>query len=267
MGRRLATLAGLLYLCSVYVLFGGGDGPGGTIATAAIGLFALANVPGRLEIDSRPAMGWAFYAALAAGLVVEGPVVPGAILLVGLAVVLVSQNLRGLAFFVTPLGMAILLLSPAAWWLARQMGLPGIWDGDLAAIAARVSFQPERLPRVLAQTATAGLPWTPFAAVAVVMGVRGGHLSTPFWRLVGCWTVAPLVLVPFGILDAPTAMAILLPPLAIVAAPGAAGAPELVSVREKVTDAVGAKYTWAPWQKTTVTCSQPTCHQPIPAPR
>jgi hypothetical protein len=222
-GRSLATLAGLFYLSGVHVLLGGGDGPGATVATAAIGLFALANVPGRLKVDSRPAIGWAFFAVLAIGLVVEGPAGPVAILLACLAVALVSQNLRGLAFFVTPLGMAIVLLSPAAWWLMRQMGLPGIWDGDLASAVAAVSFQPERLAPVLVRTATAALPWTPFAAVAVMVGTREGHLSTPFWRLVGCWVVTPLSLVPFGILDAPAAMAMLAPPLAIVAAPGAAG--------------------------------------------
>jgi hypothetical protein len=221
LGGGTATLAGLIYLVGVAMLPDVINSPFSAIALTAIGSFALAAVPGRLPVDARWGVGLTFYVALGAAVAVAGPRGAGAILVTCVAVVLVSQNARVLRFFLHPWGVAVFAFSTLAWWLAKHADTTISFNGDWTTTVERLTFRPERW---LAPT----LVWTailfciPFAVVALVMGLRQGHLSAPFWRYVGCWIVTPLGLAVLGILAPPVAVALLLPPLAIIAASGVA---------------------------------------------
>jgi hypothetical protein len=219
-GSGPATLAGLVYLSAVAARPNVIDGPWSAVAVAAVGLFALATVPGRLPVDSRRGVGLAFYVVLSVATMVAGPIGPSSILLIGAAMVLVSQNPRGLKLFVHPLGITILASSPLAWWLACQAGMPGVWNGEWVQPLAQFAFPSEHPWLGFAELPIVLWLWFPFAVVALIIGFRQGHMAAPFWRFIGCWIVAPTGLAIFGILAPPAAMDMLLPPLAIVVAMG-----------------------------------------------
>jgi len=205
----LATAAGLLCLSAAAVLPGAIDAPPGAVAAGAFALFALANVPGRLRVVTRPEVAWGCFALIAAVTVCFGPLTGGAILATCVAMVLAGQNSRALRQFIRPAPLAILAVGAAVWLICGpEFDYPGV--------------QPHRLLTLAVEAMVALLPWSPMAVVALVVGVRQGHWAAPFWRLVGCWIAAPVVLAPLGILQPPAALAICVPGLAILTAAGAA---------------------------------------------
>ena len=76
LGSRLGTTAGVAQLTCLHVLAGRATAAEmllGITVTAAMGAFALANVPGRLPLVRRPCTPWAFYAAAGLSFGLAGP--------------------------------------------------------------------------------------------------------------------------------------------------------------------------------------------------
>jgi hypothetical protein len=136
-----------------------------------------------------------------------------------LVFLLIGQDIRGLRFFASPTGVLILGLAIAAWWAAGGPVFPATYGG--AAALLFVQLQAWQLP--MWQLPVRMFPWTPFVALGILVGLHQGHYATPFWRLIGCWTLAPLVLAAVGLLDERLATDLVLPPLAVVGAVGSWG--------------------------------------------
>lgn len=221
LGSGAATLAGMIYLGGVAAVPDAINGLFSATALTAIGSVALATVPGRLPVDSRRAVGLTFYFALGAAVIIAGPRDAGAVFTTCLVAVLISENMRELRFFFQPLGVAVLALATTAWWAARHAGLAISFNGNSTATVQRLAIWPE-------QWQTPVLVWMAIsfcivlASVALITGLRQGHMATPFWRFVGCWVVAPFGLAALGMLASPATTAMLWPPLAIIVASGAA---------------------------------------------
>jgi hypothetical protein len=221
LGSGTATLAGMVYLGGAALLSDAINGPFSVTALTAIGSCALATVPGRLPVDSRWVVGLVFYVALGTAVAIAGPGGASSILVTCVATVFVSQNMRALRFFLHPWGIAFLVLATAAWWTARHAGMTISFNGYSTSMIEKLAIRPGRWQApVLVWMAM--LSCILFAVVALIAGLRQGHLATPFWRFVGCWIVTPLCLATLEMLVPSTAMAIFLPPLAIIAASGAA---------------------------------------------
>lgn len=221
LGRFVGTVAGLLQLTSLYAL---GFFPKSLsfdpliagLSTVAMVAFAAANVPGRLPSDvHRRTMSLLFYGGAAPLLLLGCWSEFESILLACLSYLLLNQDGRAFRFLIRPLGLGV---------LAIFLGLT-IWLHRSAPQVAEMFEQCSRSPtatgwRPLAVAAVGMLPWTPLCAVAVLVGCRRGHYATAFWQFVACWSLAPLVLAALGVMGDRTALAIISPPLAILAAAG-----------------------------------------------
>ena len=218
LGSRLGVLAGCVFLMAwaqltgIYLLL---PSPGAAAAilfctaiAAAMGTFALANVPGRLPLVDRRWTRWGFYAAAGASLVVGGPVGPAFILSGCLLFLILCADSRGARFFASPVGIGIFVLMAA-------VRLAGPWG--IAGEALDPGTSPGGVPSWLAG---AGLPWTLLVVLTVAVGLRQGHYATPIWRFFGCWVVGPLALTAVGGFRSPAELGALLPPLAVIAAAG-----------------------------------------------
>lgn len=226
LGSGLGTLAGLLQLTSTQVLLAG---PGDlaemlfcTLVVATMGIFAVANVPGRLPLIDRRWPSRAFYAGVGAAMLLAGPIGPAFILAGCLLFVILCGDSRGLRFFADPAGVAVFVLL-AALRLAYPEELQGIFT-PLSCFLSDALGPPRSLSEVLHSMAVKTLPWTPLAALAMVVGLRQGHYATPIWRFLGCWLLGPLALMAAaGTFRHEPYLAALLPPSAVMAAAGLTG--------------------------------------------
>ena len=226
LGSRLGVLAGLIQLTvqltGIHVLL-----PTGEVAaemllcaavSAAMGAFALANVPGRLPLVDQRWTSWAFYAAAGVSFILAGPIGPAFIVTGCLLFLFLSADSRGARFFASPVGIAVFVLMVAVR-LAQPDVAQGAW-----AVPAGIAGGPlgPRIspPEVLGWLAVAGLPWTPLVVVTVALGLRQGYYATPIWRFFGCWALGPLVLAAVGGFRNQSQLCPLLPPLAVIGAAG-----------------------------------------------
>lgn len=225
LGSRLGTLAGLAQLTSLHVLLGTHRSVAETLfgaaVSAAMGAFALANVPGRLPPVERRWTRWVFYVAAGVSFALAGPVGPAFILAGCLLFVAVCADSRAARFFADPVGVAVFVLLIAARLIQPEGG---------QAVAVELSSMPGSaaslrtwLPDVLLPLAVAALPWTPLATLAVLVGLRQGHYATPIWRFFGCWLLGPLALTAVGASGSHSHFYALLPPLAVMGAAGLSG--------------------------------------------
>lgn len=222
LGSRLGALAGLVQLTGVGVL-APRDGAAVEIlfcavVSAAMGAFALANVPGRLPVVHRRWTGWAFYAAAGVSFVLGGPLGPAFILTGCVLFLALSADSRGPRFFASPVGIALFALIVGVRVL-QPWGWTGVWVLPSAA-AEQATGPAMSLPAALGSVAVAGLPWTPLTVLAVAIGLRRGHYATPVWRFFACWALGPLVLAAVGVLRSPSQLAPVWPPLAVMGAAG-----------------------------------------------
>jgi 4-amino-4-deoxy-L-arabinose transferase-like glycosyltransferase len=223
LGGRTGMLAGLIYWTSLHVLpwnsAAAVDMPLSAAVAAAMGAFALANVPGRLASINRRWNRLAFYTAAGISVLLSGAVGPVLIFGSCLAYLALMQDPRGMRFLADPWGIGVFwkLIAVRVVWAVASHDASACLPGEMArAWALR--------PEVLAPLAAAALPWTPLALLTAVLGIRQGHDATPIWRFLGCWILVPLLLAILGLGgDAPPVGA-LLPPLAAIAAAGLGGA-------------------------------------------
>ena len=227
LGRRVGWLSGLVYLSSAGTLVpspsAGADALLALCVTAAFGAFGLANAAGRLPLRDGPWVARAFYAAAGLATLLAGPACALAVLGACLLLLGLNEDSRGLRFLGSPSGLWIFVLLAAAAPAALGLAQPGAWDARwqwLCAWTRGGAGQGASLADLLRGLGLATLPWTPFAVTAMAVGLWRGHAATPAWRLFGAWALVPLVVMAVGAFDAAPRLAVVLPPLAVMAAAG-----------------------------------------------
>ena len=222
LGSPLGALAGLAHLTGLHV-FQGTEGRVDELwlcaaVTAAMGAFAVANVPGRLPLVDRPWPRWAFWAATGMAFVFAGATGPALILTGCLLFVALCGDSRGGRFFADPAGVALFGLM-----IALRLGLPEcrqrVWSQLSGCFFGGPGYW-TWMPEVFGSLALGALPWTPLAVLAVVFGIRRGHYATPVWRFFGCWLLGPLALTAVGAFGDRPSLVALLPPMTVIGTAG-----------------------------------------------
>jgi len=229
-GNRVGLVAGLIQLTTVYTLQWARLAECDMIlcagVMAAMSCFAVANIEGPHGLKSDCRWVWGFYAATAFAFLTKGLAGPVFIFGGTITYFLVSQNVRGLKWFLSPIGLSILILPVAGWYAAAIYTYPQFLDDQMMHHFAR--FQGEmgggksifyyfyNIPALV-------LPWTPLAMMAIVAGLRRGHYATPFWRFVACWFLVGIGVLMMSHFKSKHYAAPLLPPISIVAALGLLG--------------------------------------------
>jgi hypothetical protein len=225
LGSRLGALAGLVQLSTGHVLLPrwgtGADMLFCAAVLAAMGTFALANVPGRLPLVEHRWTRWGFYAATGLSFVWAGPIGPALIVTGCLLFLILCADGRGVRFFASPLGIAIFALMVAVR-LAQPGDPPDVWVASCSVEGETLGL-PISLPESLCWLAWTGLPWTPLVVLTVAVGLRQGHYATPIWRFFGCWAAAALMVAAAGGFRDQAQLSPILPPLAVTSAAGLGG--------------------------------------------
>lgn len=229
-GDTVGLLAGLIQLTTMYSVRWGRLAECDIILCAAVTLamtlFAVANVDGPAGRRSDRWIVWAFYATTAFATLTKG--LAGPVFIFGGTVTyfLVTQNVRGLKWLLSPVGILILLVPVIGWYAAAIVQYPqmlhdqimhhfGRFEGALGGQKS-IFFYFYNIPMLL-------LPWTPFAVMAIIDGVRRGQHSVPLWRLVACWFFAGFAVLMLSRFKSNHYAAPLLPPISILAALGLRG--------------------------------------------
>ena len=166
--------------------------------SAAILVYGLAELPNRTAMLPRAwaAIVFYFFAALAWVLGGLGSLV--AIVIVCFGALLGNGNSRGLRFFGSPVGLAILVFGMALGPLtttAVELNDAAGWSGASASLV-------QECTRVICLVVGLAVTWS---------AVRSGHAASPLGRLLTAWLLGPSGLAMFGWLPVPLAVAITLP--------------------------------------------------------
>jgi hypothetical protein len=223
LGNRAGLLAGLLQLTAACLLPGPAALPDALFCltfSVAMGAFMVAQVPGRAALADRPPLRWIFFSAAAIACILAGAASVALILAACVCQWLASQDRRGTRYLRDPIGLGIFGLTTVAWFVAAWWAnrpTTGLLDwGFFAAAAGHTA--------ATWGTATVRLAaFAPLALPALAIGLRNGHYATPFWRVLACWSLGPLALLPLGLFRMDVQFGALLPPLAIVSAVGLEG--------------------------------------------
>lgn len=236
LGSRVGVFSGGIYLLSGRILLGTGATSEhwfAAMATAAVVVFAVGNVAGRLPpvCGRPPAM--VFYGLVVAIFCFYGPMAAAAVVLTCGVFAIVGQNGRGLRFFVDWLGLGVstailavilaAILAAAAstvWLLPGQYSTAWPWfqwpKGNIFYAGAWPDLADGFYHLLVVDIPIDLLPWGPLALVAIFVGIRQGHHTTPFGRFLAVWVVVPLVLALAGLLGRASAAAMIFSPLAIL---------------------------------------------------
>jgi hypothetical protein len=198
-GRSSGMLAGLLAMVG-WMILSCYAAPLLMIAAASgiasILAYALAELPHRNPILSRTQGAVVFYigVALSCALIGPAPLVP--IAAVCLGTVLGNENSRGIRFFASPVGLAVLGVGIAIRIITAAAGPPAdLWPQWPAATGL-----------------AAAVAWT-------WASVRTGHAASPLGRLLMSWLLGPCLLATVGAISVPLACTIALPAWAAAIAP------------------------------------------------
>ncbi len=202
-GRSSGTLAGLLMLagcaaCSCWIALD--VMLAAAAAAAAILAYGLAELPSRTEVVRRAPATLAFYFAATLAWIVGGSAPLLAIATVCLGPLLGNGNSRGLRFFLSPVGLATLILGmaigfhttaapPNDLWLKRSGSLAACWPAVVCFLAGSV------------------VTWAT---------VQTGHAASPLGRLLIGWLLGPAVLATVGWIPIPLVVVLTLPAWAAV---------------------------------------------------
>lgn len=209
LGEPLGVAAGVFQLSGFWAIRAFSDSALGeplvtAAATAMVGLFAVANVPGRRPSNERFGVRSLFYICSAALLCLGGLGPWLALLLASLAYLLWNQDGRAFRFLVRPAGLALLVLTAAyVVWRDRPCPSPITWDWS-----------------ALVDPWIAMLPWTPLGVAALAIGCRRGYDAVLFWRLAACWILVPSLLAAGHWFSSRTATAVVIAPLSVLSAAG-----------------------------------------------
>ncbi len=228
LGRRVGFLSGMVYASTAGVLVFGPHADNvsawlGLSMTIALAAFGLANTAGRRPMRANRWVAWTFYAAAGATAWAAGPLGPVCIFAAGLVTLYLGEDPQGLRFFVSPVGWAlyaaIAVLGPAIVWWHGGAAEVGLW-AFLAKPLGGAAPPDATLPWLVRHTAGLVVPWTPLVALAILVGLARGHSALPAWRLFAGWAAAPLLLTAAGLWGARSLVAVVMPPLAVMAAAG-----------------------------------------------
>ena len=219
LGSRLGLLTGFVWLSSATVLGAHLNTWLAVVCCAAVGLFAVAEVPGRLDTVTHGTVRWGFFALLGVAFWLFGPMVPVAIIVACLGFIVLHQNAHSIRFLLNPIGLSILVLAVGGRWLARElaaiepMASGGLLNHtgtswDLPTLVCSLGF------------ALGVVPWLLFAMVGLGVGIWQGHYAVGFWQFVGCWIVTAGTLAAVGLVDGTTMLAMVSPPCCFLAAVG-----------------------------------------------
>jgi len=222
LGSRLGALAGVLQLISTFLLLPVRWGVAEMLfclaVTAAMGAFALGNVPGRLPLIDRRWTRCTFYAAAGAAFLLAGPAGPAFILAGCLLLMAYSSDSRCLRFLADPVAVVLLVL-PIAVRLVYPQDSYLAW-APISALSAAAMGPRMSLPEVLGSFFAATWPWTPPALLALVVGLRQGHYATPIWQFFGCCLIASLAVMAAGPFRHAAYLAAILPPMVVISSAG-----------------------------------------------
>lgn len=228
LGRRVGFLAGMVYVSSAGLMARTllGDASDAFFALSmavALGAFGLGNTAGRLPMRADRGVAWTFYAAAGAAAWAAGPLGPVCILAAGLVALYLGEDPQGLRFFASPVGWvlfaAVAVLAPAIFWWNWGAAECSLW-AFLMKPPGGPALSDASLPWLVRHMTDLLFPWTPLAAMAILVGLARGHSALPAWRLFAAWAAAPLLMTAAGLWGARPPVAAVLPPVAVMAAAG-----------------------------------------------
>ncbi len=223
LGSRLGLFSGCLYLMSGQILLATASPSDrwlAAMATTAVAAFAVASVAGRMPLVSGRWPVRVFY-VLTAAMLFFNPAAPAiAIVVVCVLVLATEQNCPGLRFFADPPGIAVLTVVVLTAWLTPGFGWNAGWNtvwpgGSIFSIEAWWELTDRFVYLLAVRIPFDALPWGPLVLVAIVVGIRQGHYSTPFGQFLAVWLLVPLGMALAGLLGQDTAAVLTFPPLAI----------------------------------------------------
>ncbi len=199
-GSRTGLLAGLIQFTLYYTLQLSRLAECDTLliasVTSAMCCFAAANIDGPRERLRARWLPWAFYLAAGLSFLAKGPIGPFIIFSGCGLYLLVNQDLRGLRFFASPLGLALFVLCVVPYPLMAYAAHPPILDAWVLHNKGRFEgamsgakpllYYGYTLPMVL-------LPWFPLIPLYLWRRRTEGMLVLSLWRFVLCWMTPGLI--------------------------------------------------------------------------
>lgn len=171
------------------------------VATSiAILIYGLAELANRIERIAHTPAAIAFYAAMSMACLVAGPAPFVVIATVCLGTVLGNENSRGIRFFGSPIGLAVLGMALGAICTPAT----GTRFGSWSELPGSHAFGSTAIGALL------------MGAAATWSMVRTGHAAAPLGRLLICWLIGPAGLATAGCLPGSLAIAITVPAWATV---------------------------------------------------
>ncbi len=229
-GPRVGLVAGLMQLSTWYILqiarLAESDSLLVATVCGAMLAFALAQVDSPHGRRTDRWLPWAFYLAAGLAFLTKGLIGPVVIFSACGLYLLLSWELRGWRFLLSPIGLAIFAVCLLGWPIAAYLAYPAFLDDQLQHHFGRfrgdMNLESGRKPPFfyLYSILLVMLPWTPLVALAAFHGVRQRVWAHPWWRLAFCWIVPGLALLTASAWKHQHYSAPLLPPLSIVAALG-----------------------------------------------
>ena len=241
-GNRVGLVAGLMELTTYHLLtqarLAESDMLLAMTVCAAMGCFALANVPSPQGRVSARWLPWLFYLAAGAAFLIKALLGLAFIFSGCLAWALLSRDWQGrqwraVRFLLNPVGLLVFLACVVGWSAAAYRHCPEYLEMQLIQNLGR--FQGELGGRkdpffygysMLLLT----LPWTPFVVWAVIQAFRQRSYREPLWQFTACWVLPGLLLLSASSFKAKHYLVSLMPPLSIL---GAAGFLDLLDRRER----------------------------------
>jgi 4-amino-4-deoxy-L-arabinose transferase-like glycosyltransferase len=199
-GSRVGLLAGMIQFTLYYTVKLSRLAECDTLliaaVTSAMCCFAAANVEGPRPRSTARWLPWVFYLAAGLSFLAKGPIGPFIIFSGCGLFLLMNQDLRGLRFFASPLGLALFAWCVVPYPLLAYAAHPPILDAWLLHNKGRFEgtlsgqqpmlYYAYTLPMLL-------LPWFPLLPLYLWRRRGEGVLVWPLWRFVLCWITPGLI--------------------------------------------------------------------------
>jgi len=226
-GRRVGLLCGLVQVSTFYTMtqarLAEADMPLCLLVTAAMALFALANVEPTVSPRLRPLVQAGFFAACGLALLTKSIIGPAFIFAGCGLYILIQRQWSSLRFFLGPIGWLVFLAITLPWpiW-AYKVHPPILYDWFMhtfGRFGGRLSGGSHAWPLYYFYMVPAILlPWTVWAAPGVVAQVRQGLWRTPPWRFLFAWVAAGFAILTASAFKSKHYAIPLMPAFSIVAA-------------------------------------------------
>lgn len=240
--QRTGLVAGCLQITSVYTLMQARLAESDMMLAAAVttawGALALGVVPRPSVLVSAARRGAlselptgldhgvlavVFYLAAGASFLIKGPIGPALIFGGALGYAAIARNRATWQWFMSPVGIGLLVASVSLWPLAAYVSHPQILDAWRAHHWGRFrgdlgGYEP---PGFYLYTGLwLMLPWTPALIWGAYRAMRNGQWRDPAWLCLLAWTAPGLVVLSLSRFQHKHYLIPLLPPLAVASAVG-----------------------------------------------